>query len=80
MQIAIVSYKFLSGVIKLVKLFFLKILKINLYIFLKIIIFNICNYILIVFIYCIFIKDIKVSYFNIYTIIKKIIRLLNLKL
>lgn len=74
MQIAVVSHKFSSGIVKYVKIFHLKPLKINLNIVLEMVIFGVWDCILIEPVYCIFIKDIMVSYLNVYTIAKRIFR------
>lgn len=71
MQIVIVFYEFLSKAIKLVKIFLLKFLKINLNIVLEIIFFAIYSYILIELIYSKLIKNIIVIGLNVYTIVKE---------
>lgn len=69
-QIVIVLYKFLSRVIKLVKIFLLKLFKINLNTVLEIIVFGICKCILVKLVHYIFINNVIVSCFTIYVIIK----------
>lgn len=71
MQIVIISYKILIRAIKLVKIICLEFFKINLNIFLKIIIFSICDFVLIEIIYYILIKNILVSYLNVFIVVKK---------
>lgn len=71
LQIVIVLYKFLSKILKLVIIFYLKLLKINLNIVLKTIIFDIYGYILIEYLYCIFIEYIIVNCFNFYIVFKE---------
>lgn len=69
--ITIIFFNFLSKTIKLIKIFCLKLYKVNFNIILKTIVFDIYNYILIKLIYSVFIKNIMLSYLNIYAIIKK---------
>lgn len=71
MQIVIIFYRFLNKVIKLIKIFSLKLFKIEINIVLKTINFNNYHYILINFIYYILIINIKINYFNIIAIVKK---------
>ena len=69
-QIAVVSHEFPNRAVKLVKIFFLKSLKIDLNTFLETIVFGICGCVFIEFPYCILDKGVMVSRLNIYTIIK----------
>lgn len=71
MQIIVVFYKFSSRVIKLLKIFSCKLLKINLNTISETIFFSICGCILIKLRYYIFVEDIMVSFFNVYSIVKK---------
>lgn len=71
MQITVVSHKFLNKTIKFVKMFFLKLFKINLNIVLEIVVFGICSYVLIELVYYILIQDVMIIYLNVYTIIMK---------
>lgn len=70
MQIVVVFHEFPSSMIKYVKIFHFKPLKINLNIILKTEVFGIYNYILIELRYHIFVKNIIVSHLNIYIIVK----------
>lgn len=70
MQIAIISYEILNGLIKLVKMFCFKLLKINLNTIPKPVIFDVCGYILIKLLYYIFVEDIIVNCLNLYIIVK----------
>lgn len=71
MQIVVISYIFLSKVIKLVKIFSFKFLKVNLNIVLETVVFNVCSYVLVEFVYYILVENIIVSRFNIYIPVKK---------
>lgn len=79
MQIAVLSYKFSSRVIKLVIMFFLKFLKIDMNIISKTIVFDIFNCIFIQLIYCILVRDIIVSCFNNFTILIKDFKIIGFK-
>ena len=72
MPIVIILYKFLSRIIKFVKIFYLKLLKIDMNIFLKLYFFGICSFILIKLIYDILIEKVIVSCLNIYIVNKEI--------
>lgn len=71
MQIAIVFHKFPKEAVKFVKMFCLKPLKINVNTVLKTIVFSIYSCILSEFVYCIFVKDVMISYLNVYAVIKE---------
>lgn len=71
MHIKVISYKFLNRAFKLIKIFCLKSLKINLNIVSKTVVFSVYSCILVRFIYCIFVKEIMVNYFNFYAIVKE---------
>ena len=71
MQIAVVSHKFPSRTVKLVKMFPLKLLKINLNTVLETIVFSVCGCVFIEFVYCILIKGVNVSCLNGYAVIKE---------
>lgn len=71
MRITVVLYKFLSETVKHIKMFYFKPSKINLNIVLKTIISSIYSCILIKLVYCIFVKDIIVSGFDVYAIVKE---------
>ena len=71
MQIAVVSYKFSSRAVKLVKIFFLKLLKIDLNTVSNIVVFDICGYVFIKFVYCILVNNVIVSRLNIYIVVNK---------
>lgn len=68
---AIVFHEFLSRVVQLFKLFCLKHLKIDLNTVPKIVIFDICRYVLMEPVYCVFVENIMVRYLNIYGVSKK---------
>ena len=70
MEIAIVFYKFLSRAVKLVKMFLLKPLKINLNTVPETGVFGICGCVFIKFMYCIFVEGVNVSRFNRCAIVK----------
>ena len=71
MWIIRIFYKILSGAVKLIKMFYFKLLKVNLNTVLETIVFGVCGYILIKIIYDILIKDVMVSCLNFYTIGKE---------
>lgn len=63
--IVIISHKFLIEIVKLIKMFCLKLLKINLNIVLETIFFGIYGYILIEPIYNIFVRDVIIRCLNV---------------
>ena len=65
MQITVVSYKFLSRAVKLVKMFLFKPFKIDLNTVLETGVFDICSCIFIEFIYCILVKGVIVNHLNV---------------
>ena len=71
MQIAVVSYEFPSKAVKLVKMFLLKSLKIDLNTVLETIIFSICGCVFIEFMYYILVEDVNVSCLNGCAVIKE---------
>ena len=71
MQIAVVSYKFLSRAIKLVKIFPLIPLKIDLNTILETVVFDVCGCVFIEFMYYILVEGVNVSRLNVYTVIKE---------
>ena len=70
-QIAVVSHKFLSRVVKLVKMFSLKPLKIDLNTVLETVVFGVCSYVFIEFVYCILIEGVNISCLNGYAVVKE---------
>ena len=70
-EITVVSYQFLSKAVKLIKMFSLKPLKINLNTVLETIIFGICNYVFIEFVYCILVEGVNVSRLNVCAVVKE---------
>ena len=71
MGIVVIHHKISNKAVKLVKIFCLKLLKINLNTVLETIVFGICGCILIEPMYSIFVEDIMVSCQNIHTIGKE---------
>ena len=71
MQIAIVSYEFSIRAVKLVKMFPLKPLIINLNVVLKTLVFDVCGYIFIQFVYCILVKNTNINCLNNCAIVKE---------
>ena len=71
MRIAVISHKVPSGALKLVKMFCLKLLEVNLNIILETIIFGVCSCVLIEPIYDVLVEDNMVSCLNVYTIGKE---------
>ena len=71
MQIAVVSHKFLSRTVKLVKIFPLKPLKIALNTVPKIVVFGICGCIFFEFEYYILVEDVNVSCLNGCAVVKE---------
>ena len=70
-QIAVVSHDFLSGAIKLVQMFYLKLLEINLNTVLETIIFGVCGCVLIELLYRVLVEDVMVSCLNLYAVVKE---------
>lgn len=71
MQIVVVSDKFLGRVIKLVKMFPLKVLKINLNKVLETVIFGVYGCVSVEFMYCILVENIMVSCVKVYAVVKE---------
>lgn len=69
--IIVVSDNFLSRVVKLIKMFLLKLLEIDLNTVPKTVVFDVCDSVLIKLMYCILVKNIMVSRLNFYAIVKK---------
>lgn len=74
-EITVVSQKFLSVIIKHVKIFQLKFSKIKFNIVLQTIIYDICVCILIKLVYCILVENVIVNCFNFILLLKKIFKL-----
>lgn len=70
-QIIVVSNNFPSKVVKLVKIFPLKLLKIKLNTVPETVVFSVCGCVLIKLVYFILIEDIMVNCLNLYAIVKK---------
>lgn len=71
MWIRVISHKISSGVVKLVKIFRLELLKVNLNIVPETIVFGICNCVLIESMYDVLIENVMVSCLNVHTIGKE---------
>ena len=71
MQIAVVSYEFPSKAVKLVKMFSLKPLKIDLNTILETIVFGVCGCVFIEFVYCILVKGVNISCLNGCAVVKE---------
>ena len=71
MQIAVVSHKFLSRAVKLVKMFPLKSLKIDLNTVPETVVFGVCGCIFIEFVYYIVVEGVNVSRLNTCAVVKK---------
>lgn len=74
MQIVVISYKFPSGAIKLIKMFCLKLFAIDINTVPETVVFSICDCILIKLVYSVLVKDVIISCLNVYTVGKRIFR------
>ena len=71
MQIAVVLHEFSNRVVKLVKMFLFKFLKINLNTIPETIVFSVCGCVFIKLVYCILVQNVMISCLNVYAIVKK---------
>ena len=71
MRIAVVSHEFPSGAVKLVKMFRLKLLEINLNTVPETVIFGVCGCVLIELLYRVLVEDVMVSRLNLYAVVKE---------
>ena len=71
MQIAVVSHKFPSRAVKLVKMFPLKPLKIDLNTVPETVVFDVCGCVFIEFMYCILVEGVNVSRLNGFAVVKE---------
>ena len=71
MRIAVISHEILSWAVKLVKMFCLELLEINLNTVPETVIFGVCGCVLIELVYRVLVEDVMVSRLNVYAVVKE---------